>query len=77
MKLRTGTLWAEFVLAAWMTPAGAAPVPCKYWNTLSFFIRADAADLARCLGKKALDVRDAAGRPFRFSLRDGRVASQA
>ena len=61
MKLRTGTLGAAFALAAWMAPAGAAPVPCEYWNTLSFFIRADAADLARCLGRKAPDARDAAG----------------
>ena len=50
-------------LAAGMIPglASAAPVSCEHWNTLAFFIRAGAADVARCLKTKDANARDAAG----------------
>ena len=50
-------------LAAWMIPAltGAASVSCEDWNTLAFFMRADAADVSRCLETKDANARDASG----------------
>lgn len=58
MKFRIKTFWVVLATAVWMTPApvGAASVPCKYWNTLSFFIGVNAAELARCLETRAPDA---------------------
>ena len=35
---------------AWTSAASAVEVSCKEWNTESFFKRAGAADVVRCVG---------------------------
>ena len=61
IKARRAAL--ALALATGIIPASAdaASVSCEYWNTLAFFIRADAADVARCLKTKDANARDAAG----------------
>ncbi len=61
MKLRVETLLVT--VALWVLPAfaSAAPAPCKYWNTLSFFISADSGDVAHCLKTKNANASDVAG----------------
>ena len=63
LRIRMRRAVLAFALVTGMIPgfAGAAPVSCEYWNTLVFFIRADAADVARCLKTKDTNARDAAG----------------
>ncbi len=63
LRIRARRAALALVLATGMIPgfAGAASVSCEYWNTLVFFIRADAADVARCLETKNANARDAAG----------------
>ncbi len=63
LRIRARRAALALVLATGMIPgfAGAATAPCEYWNTLVFFIRADAADVARCLETKDANARDAAG----------------
>ena len=63
LRIRVRRAALAFALASGMIPglAGAATVSCEYWNTLVFFIRADAADVARCLKTKDANARDAAG----------------
>lgn len=63
LRIRARRAALALVFATGMIPgfAGAASVSCAYWNTLVFFIRADAADVARCLETKDANARDAAG----------------
>ncbi len=61
--LRTKALVLATALVAGIgaETASAAPESCEEWNTIAFFIRAEATDIARCLKTKDANARDAVG----------------